>query len=159
MTGDDDLINDLVESARKDHESEKAAQVRAGQWLDAYRTNTLPTDLQGVKDAAIELVATVLDDELLEWGGDLMIRLLPRLGLQLGDIAPSEAEQVVFHVIDDERERRGLPDPDDYIDEDEERWTEAIAELPHDATVEEISDAIRGSDIEHGLYNDDPADE
>jgi len=147
MTGDDDLINDLVEGAQKDYEHEKS-------FRDRYRTNALPDNLQRIKEEATALVTEVSDAQLLEPLG-LSIYLSTRIDRGVGDDEPIAAAIVLQRVIDDERERRGLPDPDDYIDEDEERWTEAIAELPHDATAEEIEDAILGSDIEHGLYDDD----
>jgi len=159
MTGDDDLINALVEGARKDYESEKVAQAKDFKWIERYANDKLSPDLQRLKESAKEIVDQAADSELLKWV-DLWLSLKKRLGIPLIP-NPGEDDRVLAFVIEEERRLRGLPEPeldDDYIDEDEERWANIVAELPHDATSDEVFDAILADEIEHGLGDDDPAD-
>lgn len=143
---DNNLIDDLMESARAQHEQEKAGMKRATEWNQRYENDEMGPELQEIKARTIELVRGVQDNELLEWG-DLRIRLYKELGLNQSGI--SKADLVMLRVIDDERVRRGLPDPDDYVDPDVERWDEIVGELPYNATADEIAEAI-AKDIEDG---------
>jgi hypothetical protein len=85
-----------------------------------------------------EYLTEVSDSELLNWG-DLTITLYSLFTLSLGD-------SVYLYLIDQERDRRGLSDPDfeEEIDPDIEKLENALQELPPDYDLDSDPDGILG---------------
>lgn len=149
MNEEPNQIDKFWQDSHNHYEQEKAAEKRARIFGDQFDNDTLPHELQEVKNAASAIVKTAPDKSLIDWG-DFMAEVMMALELPIG-MYPSKADSVILRLIGNERDRRGLPDPDDYINPDEERWNEILADLPYDATPDEISEALL--DIENN--NDD----
>ncbi len=138
MSDKSDGIDKFMSSAKRRHERESASRKRAEIFVDQYRNDKLPENLQRLKEKAQEIVREQPDKLFVDWV-DLLAILYQALDLK-ASLMPSEVDPILVFVIDDERDRRGIADPDDEDHEILDFYHEIAAEMPYDTDPEDIID-------------------
>jgi len=148
MSEKGDSIQEFLDSERLRHERGWAERKKVEPLYDHYKKDKLPENLQRLKELAQEFIRGV-PDRLFSWE-DRSAYLYQALELK-DDFNKWEKELVLVWVIEEERERRGILDPDELGDEILDLYDEIAEDLPPNADSEDI---IKKANYRMGKYWD-----
>jgi hypothetical protein len=135
---DENRIDEAWQPVQKVQETTEARMQQASEFWSKYEDDTLPSVLQTFKVRAVAFVQALPDAALENEEAEY---LLPRqLEDRAGEVGmtPSLKERLWQRVFADERNRRGIADPNDYADLLDD---EPGADVPVDATPDPVGEA------------------
>lgn len=120
----DEFWKELEEEWRLDEER----LAKAGAFRKQIETDTLPPELQEFKDLATAFVRELGDDDLANEENLGFIPDLQGVGKDLTTAGYFDLQILWMRIFEGERDKRGIPDPNDdidpdhFMDLDEEGW-------------------------------------